>query len=184
MHPTDLFTSLRLQNQSRDVFEVHKFSWSPDLEALKLGKGRSGSSVIVWDRLCITSVFWAKFLWSYPTNPFSILEPQDQEIGEFYVVQERRATDLKAPKLWKGSSGRPMKEEGKQRWEKEIAAARPTFSQLGPSIPVAQFLKTLWNFERTGRAGIVLFRNQLASHFYVLFTFIFSYILHLATQML
>ena len=40
-----------------------------------------------------------------PTNPFTILEPQDQEIGEFYVVQERHMTDFKAPKLWMGSSG-------------------------------------------------------------------------------
>ena len=30
---------------------------------------------------------------------------QDQEIGEFYVVQERRTTDFEAPKMWKGSSG-------------------------------------------------------------------------------
>ena len=41
----------------------------------------------------------------YPTNSFTILEPEDQEIGEFYVVQERRATDFEAPKLRKGSSG-------------------------------------------------------------------------------
>ena len=40
-----------------------------------------------------------------PTNPFTMLEPQDQEIGEFYVLQERRATDFEASKLWKGSSG-------------------------------------------------------------------------------
>ena len=26
-------------------------------------------------------------------------------IDEFYVVQERRATDIKAPELWKSSSG-------------------------------------------------------------------------------
>ena len=40
-----------------------------------------------------------------PTNLFTILKPQDQEIGEFYVVQECHATDFEAPKLWKGSSG-------------------------------------------------------------------------------
>ena len=51
-------------------------------------------------RLLLTTIY----LW-YPTNPFTILEPLDQEIGEFYVVQERHATDLDAPKLWKGSSG-------------------------------------------------------------------------------
>ena len=41
----------------------------------------------------------------FPANPFTILEPEDQGIGEFYVVQERRATDFKAPELWKSSSG-------------------------------------------------------------------------------
>ena len=35
----------------------------------------------------------------YPTGPFTILEPRDQEIAEFDEVQERRATDFKAPKL-------------------------------------------------------------------------------------
>ena len=35
----------------------------------------------------------------YPTNPLTILEPQDQEIGELYAVQERRATDFEAKKL-------------------------------------------------------------------------------------
>ena len=43
--------------------------------------------------------------WSLPTNPLTILEPQNQEIGELYVAQERCATDFEAPKLWKGSSG-------------------------------------------------------------------------------
>ena len=31
----------------------------------------------------------------YPTNPFTILEPRDQEIVEFYVAQERRAKVVK-----------------------------------------------------------------------------------------
>ena len=35
-HPTNLFTILEHQNQSRDVSELHKMSRSPDLEALKL----------------------------------------------------------------------------------------------------------------------------------------------------
>ena len=34
-----------------------------------------------------------------PTDPFTIPEPQSQEIDTFCVVQERRATDFKAPKL-------------------------------------------------------------------------------------
>ena len=37
---------------------------------------------------------------SHSTGPFTILEPRDQGIGEFYVVQERRETDFEAPKLW------------------------------------------------------------------------------------
>ena len=40
-----------------------------------------------------------------PTEPFTILEPYDQEIGELYLVQERRVTDFEASKLRKGSSG-------------------------------------------------------------------------------
>ena len=41
----------------------------------------------------------------FPTDPFTILEPCDQEISSFYVDQKRRATDFEAPKLWKGRSG-------------------------------------------------------------------------------
>ena len=40
-----------------------------------------------------------------PTDPFSILEPPDQVIGEFHVVQERRATDFVEPKSRKSRSG-------------------------------------------------------------------------------
>ena len=37
----------------------------------------------------------------FPTSPFTILDPQNPWIDEFYiVVQERRGTDCKAPKLW------------------------------------------------------------------------------------
>ena len=35
----------------------------------------------------------------YPTDPFTILEPQNQEISEFHVVQEERATDFEDQKL-------------------------------------------------------------------------------------
>ena len=34
-----------------------------------------------------------------PTDPFAILEPQDQAIGVFCVLQKRRATDFEALKL-------------------------------------------------------------------------------------
>ena len=36
---------------------------------------------------------------SDPTNHFTILKPQDQEIGECYVVQQHRATDFEASNL-------------------------------------------------------------------------------------
>ena len=36
---------------------------------------------------------------SCPTNPFIIFEPRDQNIGDFYVVLERRLTDLEATKF-------------------------------------------------------------------------------------
>ena len=35
----------------------------------------------------------------FPIGPFKSLVPQDPDIGEFYVVQERRVTDFQAPKL-------------------------------------------------------------------------------------
>ena len=41
----------------------------------------------------------------YPTGLFTIYEPQYQEIGEFFIVQERRKTDFEALKLWKRSVG-------------------------------------------------------------------------------
>ena len=42
---------------------------------------------------------------SSPTSSFTIWEPQNSRIDEFYTVQEHRATDCKAPQLWKGSLG-------------------------------------------------------------------------------
>ena len=42
---------------------------------------------------------------NYPIDHFTILEPQDQEIGKSYVFQERLATNFEAPRLWKSRSG-------------------------------------------------------------------------------
>ena len=39
---TDPFTNLELQNSSHEVSELLTLGWSPDFEALKLWKGRSG----------------------------------------------------------------------------------------------------------------------------------------------
>ena len=49
-------------------------------------------------------------LFKYPTSPFTILEPQNPWIGEFYAVQERRATDKKGSKIVKGLVGYVYKE--------------------------------------------------------------------------
>ena len=38
-----------------------------------------------------------------PTDPFTILEPQNQGMGEFYVIQKRHSTDFEAPKGLIGS---------------------------------------------------------------------------------
>ena len=48
-----------------------------------------------------------------PTGSFTIIKPQDQEIGKFYFVQERRTTDLEAHQLWKG---RLRSTEGALKW--------------------------------------------------------------------
>ena len=42
---------------------------------------------------------------SYPTGPFMILEPQNQEICKFDVVPKRDTMDFEASKLRKGRSG-------------------------------------------------------------------------------
>ena len=42
--PTDLFTILKLRNPWYGVPELNKISWSPDFEALKLWKVRSGAT--------------------------------------------------------------------------------------------------------------------------------------------
>ena len=39
-----------------------------------------------------------------PTSLFPIFEPQNPGIDKFDVFRERRETDFKAPKLWKGKS--------------------------------------------------------------------------------
>ena len=49
-YPTDPFTTLELYNPSRDVSEPHKTSRSRNIEALKLGKGRSGINPLAESR--------------------------------------------------------------------------------------------------------------------------------------
>ena len=49
-----------------------------------------------------TQYSWIHGFVAYPTDPFTIFEPQNQEIGTSYVVQERRATEFE---VVKGSIG-------------------------------------------------------------------------------
>ena len=39
------------------------------------------------------------FIWDYPIGSLTIMEPQDQEIGYFHGIQERRVKDFEARKL-------------------------------------------------------------------------------------
>ena len=70
------------------------------------------SDIIVCQRFGPISYYWRRNICPtavislpYPTGSFTISEPRNQEIGEFYGVQERLVTDFKARKLWKGRSG-------------------------------------------------------------------------------
>ena len=49
--------------------------------------------------MCISHRTNAQYMIQNPTGRFTILEPQDREIGDIYVVQKRRTTDFEAPKL-------------------------------------------------------------------------------------
>ena len=42
----------------------------------------------------------------FPTEPFAIPQPQDQEISDFGLPQIRSTSDFEAPELWKGRTGR------------------------------------------------------------------------------
>ena len=59
--PTDLFTILKPQNSSHDVLELNNIRRSPDLEALKLLKSRSGSFSLNPSYLTLFSVSFAIF---------------------------------------------------------------------------------------------------------------------------
>ena len=54
----------------------------------------------------VLSFFLSFFV--FPTDPFTIFEPQHQDIGKIYVVRERYTTEFAAPKLEKGRSGFPL----------------------------------------------------------------------------
>ena len=59
----------------------------------------------IWRKKLISIEISPLELKKSPANPFSDSGPRNQEIGQFYVVQERRVTEFEAPKLRKSSSG-------------------------------------------------------------------------------
>ena len=70
MYPTDPFTIVGLLNPSDDVYEIHIIRQSADLKALKLWKGRAGTSLwrqarILWQFHSYTHVREKKILWVY-----------------------------------------------------------------------------------------------------------------------
>ena len=62
--------------------------------------------------------FIGLYINSNPTGPFTILEPCDQEIGDFCAVRKRRARDVEGPKLRKSRSGAIL--ERKVEWRNGI----------------------------------------------------------------
>ena len=61
------------------------------------------NSVVVFFSFLVFGIHWCSNL-HCPTSICPVLEPRDQEIREFNVVQKRTA-DFEAQKLWKGRSG-------------------------------------------------------------------------------
>ena len=64
-YPTNPFTISKLQNSSHDVPELHKIRRSPDLEALKLGKGSSG---IAKCGKSLVAISFPDVMWRYLFN--------------------------------------------------------------------------------------------------------------------
>ena len=79
--PTDPFTILEFQNPSKDVPEVHKIRQSPDREALKLWKDRSGPHVFERGR------------------PFSQCERIKINLSKF--LSDIKLVDVRISRIWK-----------------------------------------------------------------------------------
>ena len=92
-----LFDSLKLRLTNflghGDVKHLVGIGGSADFEPQKLGLVQAGHK---------EKEFWMphnNVNLNNLTDPFTILEPRNQAIGKFYVVQERRVTDFKAQRL-------------------------------------------------------------------------------------
>ena len=64
----------------------------------------------------------SSLVYAYPTGPFTISEPQDQEVVEFYVVQKCRATDAEVPGLQKGWSGSTPRPSASIHWKPDAVS--------------------------------------------------------------
>ena len=99
---------------------------------LKRLKGKSRWVLKLIIQLLFDNLFETTQIVRYnTTDPFSIWEPRNQEIGEFNIVQKHRATDLEALKLWKGRSGSVLSAQGDFNCQKKT---------LGWVVAVAVYL--------------------------------------------
>ena len=79
-------------------------------------------SLLIQHLASVTEVnICVQFSCDNPTSLFTVVEPQDQQIGEFYVVQER------SPKLWKDRSWRKNK-QGEAKWQEKDLTLWPILS--------------------------------------------------------
>lgn len=105
--PIDLFNFLEPQNPLIDISDLHKVGLSPDVVALKIVKGSVGFIYISF-RFRLIDIGIRKegdkfFHAGYPTEHFSMLEPQNPSILISDV--NIRTTDYETIKLRKGRSG-------------------------------------------------------------------------------
>ena len=97
------FQSFRASSSGDSQFSCRRSVCSPDLEVQKLWKGSSGlNSRLKKRQISITRTRGHS---NNPTNPFTILELWNPSHDAPELHKYFRSPDLKALKLWKGSSG-------------------------------------------------------------------------------
>ena len=98
--PTGSLTILKPSDQGIGDFYVVQVGRATDFEAPKFERfGRDNSfAKYLPHRLWPPSMGLSEGI-DCPTNPFTLSELQDQQIGKFGVVQERRGSGFKTPKL-------------------------------------------------------------------------------------
>ena len=103
-------------------------------------------SVFVRTYLHVGHNAWFICWQQHPTDPFTILESEDQEIGELYVVKKRRAARLKAPLLSKGQTGSTWLSEVSQSVSRISKPLNPSWKnglwKIGTGEAQWRFVKT------------------------------------------